>query len=666
MKASAAGNTADANTNTSDVAPSECTTLTHARPTTTDEPISPTIDLSSSLPSDEQHNPKKDKHKGDGRVPGITRYNRNFAFWCSMFCTFWVFSHQYIAVAFLPPLLLKRGIGDSTIGLLFALFPFASFAASPFCGTFIQRVGAPVGQFVSLLLMGATCVIFGFTTSLPLYFILRGLQGLGVALYTESMYALVTRMFPHDIPYRVGLTETSIGLGCCSGRVIGAFLYGWMGFAAPFEFQAIILFTSAVIGLHVFTCPSAAETASTSAQSTPVEVEGSMSYTPPRPVDVAVRDGQQHPPHTAAGHGHEHEHEHGHERHHHVSFWAVLRPSVVTIGIAVLLSSSTYTFYDPVLAPHLHSFFGPLSDWVVGIVMALTSFVYMLASVATGRVASTYGLYPSLTAWGFVIAFVAYQMLGPSPFLYRPGIVKDHSVAAWVLQLVGQTLAAIGNGMSFVPAVPWMQQHVEDMGEEAKEMTIAVVVMFLSLGEGVAPLLSGILTEYLGYDQAAAIFSYAYITFAVCIFVWERKQIFGHEEPLSGLDSPLLAPGGQASPEASPHHGVTVQRIPSFPAKPELLSAISHSPSITWSEDGSPWAPPLYRRRSSSISIDAISSPERPGGGGGGVNEEIPIRLEYSMDEADDAGDAEGGGADAGGEMNGRGGGREVGRSESA
>uniref|UniRef100_A0A0G4I7H9 Major facilitator superfamily (MFS) profile domain-containing protein n=1 Tax=Chromera velia CCMP2878 TaxID=1169474 RepID=A0A0G4I7H9_9ALVE len=859
----------------------------------------------------------------------VYRADTGVCFWVILITVFWVFANQFAPATFLPSYLERTaGLVEWQIGLLFALFPFASFIMSPACGMFLKRLGPEKSQIVGLLVCTAATVVFGLWEQIWVFYLMRAVQGAAVALYAESMYVLVARMYPDDVPYRVGLTETSIGLGCSLGRVIGE-LYSF-GFAVPFLFISGILLFAALISALAFRKPlptstaravapaltanagSPQQTAVTStAVQPPAQTKASNGHAPRPPgatdaetapvrpeaeylgVPVSSKDGKKNTfqgrsvdrqglvqpllPQPMAGEGvsatnylqaqlaaaaqthsravhfaasspreaarvggngvidlgslvspetspnrvpkdedpkrgsfsgshrrtspkekevprrHSHlsspaqrgssflsphaqasvevssdhrsvrstqtlspmqalfpgagspvarslaralhfddEHsaaevlstssqhhrrhhtvsshvlnghsprrraqslgprafrdQHGHllpapavafpsktsgppmqsdalnkksltedhrsmsfppptraqrpstagqirggwgdhasgggkgalaglleggqkflmqsggkspdgydadaipaavhrslsldsegtrqrlyekqqkgggngvaigvggqgvdvsvqpvtceyewdgqavqrmgaesgsaelqshaqGEHHHVSFVHVLRFRVMAVGVMVLMSASTYTFFDPVLEPHLQREFGPLSGFWVGVVMGLQSLMYMGASILCGIFASKYRRYAGMGIIGMLLCALGYISLGPAPFIVDLGFMKDHTLQAWAGQIGGQTLVALGNAMTFVPAVPWMHLFVEDLGDEGEELCIALVVGFMSLGEAASPLLSGFLTSQFGYGWACVAFALIYTSWSFCTWV---------------------------------------------------------------------------------------------------------------------------------------------------
>eukprot|EP00919_Chromeraceae_sp_WS-2016_P022920 GHVR01054530.1.p1 GENE.GHVR01054530.1~~GHVR01054530.1.p1 ORF type:complete len:435 (+),score=92.38 GHVR01054530.1:110-1306(+) len=387
-----------------------------------------------------------------------------------MITSFWVFANQFSVTPFLPDIMMKRGYHEWQTGILFALFPFFSFLFSPFCGILLTYIGPEAAQVVGLVICSLATAIFGLFDHVWSFYCMRALQGASVALYQEGMYVCVSRLYPDEIPYRVGLLETSIGLGCSIGRVIGGWLFWLLGFSAPFISITVVLMTAAAAAALVLQPPIHRLACAFTQTNTDLQSQTilTLPFTQGSPAlgvaKVRICEESSHK-------------EEGEEIKVETHTWdsrVWLIPRVWMVGVMVMVAASTYTFFDPVLAPHLQREFGPVNDGVVGAIMSLQSVIYMIAALTTGAWASTHPKYPELASVGMLLCATGFVILGPAPFLVDTQLVLDHTRIAWVCQIGGQFLVAVGNAMSFVPALGWMQSYVAHMGPQAEELVLHI------------------------------------------------------------------------------------------------------------------------------------------------------------------------------------------------
>eukprot|EP00386_Alphamonas_edax_P006684 GDKI01021556.1.p1 GENE.GDKI01021556.1~~GDKI01021556.1.p1 ORF type:complete len:426 (-),score=135.33 GDKI01021556.1:108-1385(-) len=185
-----------------------------------------------------------------GGVGGMYVYPANTMFWSLVFGVFWMYSNQFGVLTFLPPMLLERGISESIIGLMLSFYPIAAFFGAPVCTKFTHMWGAENTVVLAQVCCGLSCVVFAFMSDAPLwvFFALRFVQGCFNAMFTQGMYVFVARIYPsNEAPYRIGILETFMGLGCMMGQIVGGFAFHQWGYPAPFLSHALLFMISAVI-----------------------------------------------------------------------------------------------------------------------------------------------------------------------------------------------------------------------------------------------------------------------------------------------------------------------------------------------------------------------------------------------------------------------------------
>ncbi|EWM20408.1 vesicular acetylcholine transporter, partial [Nannochloropsis gaditana] len=124
-------------------------------------------------------------------------------------------------------------------GLVFAIFPLVALLCSPL-GAFLCRAGRDKylvwqsGLLVSLL----AAIGFGLARSVPVFLLMRGLQGLGFALSTIAGLGLLIERTP-DLTADIARQEVLVGVSMVVAPALGGFLYSLAGFAAVFVVLAV-------------------------------------------------------------------------------------------------------------------------------------------------------------------------------------------------------------------------------------------------------------------------------------------------------------------------------------------------------------------------------------------------------------------------------------------
>mmetsp|Transcript_53184 Transcript_53184/g.133892 ORF Transcript_53184/g.133892 Transcript_53184/m.133892 type:complete len:270 (-) Transcript_53184:843-1652(-) len=160
---------------------------------------------------------------------------------------FTVCTTKTIPAAFLAKYLTTKGITNSSVGMLFACFPFAGFVFAPIGGAIVLRVGPTVCLCVSLLVSIFCNVLMAFSGVYWQYLVVRIVMGVATIAFTTSMYSLCPFLFPSHLTLVIGLVETTLGVGAFTGKFVGGVLFQLGGFALPFIMTACVLFLCLIL-----------------------------------------------------------------------------------------------------------------------------------------------------------------------------------------------------------------------------------------------------------------------------------------------------------------------------------------------------------------------------------------------------------------------------------
>ncbi|HEX7078318.1 MAG TPA: MFS transporter [Candidatus Eisenbacteria bacterium] len=150
-----------------------------------------------------------------------------------------------IIIPLLPYYAMTYGAGGLVIGLLNTSFSFAQFLFAPLWGRLSDRVGRRPVLLGSLLLTGASYVVFAVAQSLPMLFLSRIMAGVAGATLSTALAYVADTTGPGDRTKGMGLIGAAFGMGFIFGPAMGGILSRW-GFAVP-AYAAAGLATAAAV-----------------------------------------------------------------------------------------------------------------------------------------------------------------------------------------------------------------------------------------------------------------------------------------------------------------------------------------------------------------------------------------------------------------------------------
>jgi len=358
-----------------------------------------------------------------------------------------------------------------TIGIAVAAYPAAALLASAWATQRAVRSSNVIRLHTTALflmslatLMFASCYellrLFGASNAFFCLVLFRTLQGISAAVYLASKTILVTRLFPQEIPYALGMVEVGVGVGAQIGRLLGGLLYDVGGFACPFCALSAV---QAVSGCFGFSFKEDDINPNTSKQ------EGVSKQT-----DSVLP-------------------------------WS----SLLSKRIALACYSVFFLYFctgtlDTTLPQHLEVQFGPISITTVSFVMSLRAVSYIVNCFLWTQIMHRNLLsYEHILAAGAISCFVGAALL--SPVWPVQGLIGDSMVRKWAVQITAILIGSGGLAALFIPSLPLMHSEVRHLGSQAGERVAQVFIAAMSLGEAVGPIMGGTLVAHLGFQAATAL-----------------------------------------------------------------------------------------------------------------------------------------------------------------
>jgi MFS family permease len=166
----------------------------------------------------------------------------------AMLGTFVIMLGYGILSPVLPNYAHSFGVGYDSIGLLISAFSFTRLVADPFVGRFIDRYGERSMSTLGAVWVGLSSIAAGFAPTFPLLVILRGLGGVGSALFFASLLSFLLRSIPSNRTGRVmSLYYASFNIGFIIGGPLGGVVANLFGLASPLYFYGAACLLSAVL-----------------------------------------------------------------------------------------------------------------------------------------------------------------------------------------------------------------------------------------------------------------------------------------------------------------------------------------------------------------------------------------------------------------------------------
>ena len=145
-------------------------------------------------------------------------------------------------VTMLVPLYMDRlGFATTAVGLLVSVYAVASLISRLPAGALYRGHRARRLQYVSLLAVVATSLLYPLATTAPELMVVRALHGLAYGLATTVNLALFIDLLPPEANrhHALGYFTAALSFGFTIGQVIAGFAADWYGFGVAFVLAAV-------------------------------------------------------------------------------------------------------------------------------------------------------------------------------------------------------------------------------------------------------------------------------------------------------------------------------------------------------------------------------------------------------------------------------------------
>jgi MFS family permease len=154
-----------------------------------------------------------------------------------------------VLVPVLPVFARSFGVGNVAVGAVVSIFALLRLVSSSFCGRLISWAGERVILSTGIFIVAVSSGLAGIAQSYSQLLVLRGVGGLGSAMFTVSALTLLLRSVPATVRGRAsGFYQAGFLLGGMAGPAVGGLLAA-ISLTAPFFFYAGTLVVAGAVGL---------------------------------------------------------------------------------------------------------------------------------------------------------------------------------------------------------------------------------------------------------------------------------------------------------------------------------------------------------------------------------------------------------------------------------
>jgi MFS family permease len=154
-----------------------------------------------------------------------------------------------VLVPVLPVFARSFGVDNFAVGAVVSAFAAMRLVTSPFCGRLINTFGERVVMAVGIFIVALSSGLAGVSRSYEQLLVLRGVGGIGSAMFTVSATTLLLTSVEAGLRGRAsGFFQGGFLLGGMTGPAIGGLLSA-ISLTAPFFFYAGTLAVAGTVGL---------------------------------------------------------------------------------------------------------------------------------------------------------------------------------------------------------------------------------------------------------------------------------------------------------------------------------------------------------------------------------------------------------------------------------
>ena len=170
-----------------------------------------------------------------------------FEVWALVLGGFTVALGYGVVAPVIPQFALEFGVSTFAASAIVSAFALMRLVGAPLAGWVVARIGERTTYTTGLLIVAASTGAAAFAADYPQFLVLRGVGGLGSAMFTVAATALLVEASPPSARARVAsVNAAGFLLGGLLGPVLGG-VVATFGIRAPFIFYFFTLVAAAIV-----------------------------------------------------------------------------------------------------------------------------------------------------------------------------------------------------------------------------------------------------------------------------------------------------------------------------------------------------------------------------------------------------------------------------------
>lgn len=184
-----------------------------------------------------------------------------------------------VLVPVLPVFAKSFEVSQLLVGAVISAFALMRLVTSPFCGRLIDVFGGRTILAIGIWLVAISSALAGLATNYPYLLVMRGVGGIGSAMFTVSaMTVLLNAVEPTMRGRATGFFQSGFLVGGMAGPAIGG-LVSKISMTAPFFFYAATLAVAGTVGMVLLHKPVRHDTTKAQVETRPLrEVLGDARF----------------------------------------------------------------------------------------------------------------------------------------------------------------------------------------------------------------------------------------------------------------------------------------------------------------------------------------------------------------------------------------------------
>ena len=396
----------------------------------------------------------------------------------------WIQTSISLYIPMYPGVAMKKGLSYNEIGAIMGMSPFITFIIYPFMNIFVNNHNFKLSYAISGLYLSVSFGLFGLLTKMDkipfevISFTFQFLQAVAQSILFLTTLAIMLRIFPKYRTITISVFEVFVGLGYTIGPPLGGLLFDTFGFTFMF-------FGTGTLSL--------------------ILVSASVLLLIPYKLDMdTIEDkGNQ-------------------------DYFLVLKLfrhfDMVIVITLILVGAVSMNYFVPVLGPFMAERHG-LNPGTIGLMFLPKDVAIVLLAPIMGIVTTKVRFLTPFIAVGFLIQAVGTFFVPPSQLFTN--LLNSTAVRSRNMEListyVGMTLVGLGFVLSFLPMLTEQLNRAVLQFQDTSKITTTVTSVFNSvyyLGEGLGPLVAGLLAEHFTLDVVVVYLSGVLLFFSISALVF--------------------------------------------------------------------------------------------------------------------------------------------------